>query len=229
MNILYLDEKFVFCEKPIGVLSEAGDGQRVNMPALLRTALAERGEEETVYTVHRLDQFVGGLMVYARSSAAAASLSELIREGRLIKEYFAVVHGVPGETAGEYSDLLFHDLHKNKTFVVKRQRKGVREARLRYQLLQTVETSQGVFSLVRIRLYTGRTHQIRVQFASRGMPLYGDARYGSGIRGAQMALFSCRLSFSYSGVPFEYRLSPPDILPWSLFPVDFGSVAVETF
>ena len=105
------------------------------------------------------------------------------------KDYFAVVHGRPAEEAGEYRDLLFRDKARGKSFVVTRPRKGVREAVLQYRLL----AAAGGLSLVRIRLLTGRTHQIRVQFSSRGMPLYGDRRYG-GREPDGLALWSCRIA-----------------------------------
>ena len=162
MKILYTDNDIVVCVKPIGILStdEAG-----GMPELLREELKLKTAE--VRTVHRLDRVVGGLMVFARSQASAASLSRQISERSFEKEYLAVVHGKPEKESGVLEDLLFRDSAENKTYVVKRMRKGVRPAALEYTVLGQKEH----LSLVRIHLLTGRTHQIRAQFSSRAMPL----------------------------------------------------------
>ena len=178
MEILYTDKDFAVIVKPVGLDSEKEVPQR----------LAEQ-LGGTFLTVHRLDQNVGGVMVYARNSAAAAELSRQIQSGSFIKEYVALVHGVPEKT-GDWTDLLFKDSRKNKVFVVKKQRAGVKSARLTYDRLR-----EGEQSLVRIRLYTGRSHQIRVQFSSRGFPLVGDHKYGSRAKETAPMLFSCCLEF----------------------------------
>ena len=144
-----------------------------------------------IFPIHRLDKNVGGVMVYARTKFAAASLSKAVQEGTMVKEYLAMVHGTPPES-GDWEDLLFKDSRKNKVFVVKRQRTGVKKARLEFTRL-----TQDDPSLVRIRLHTGRSHQIRVQFSSRGFPLVGDHKYGSRDDKTQPMLFSCRISFPY--------------------------------
>ena len=159
MEILCKENGFVVCLKPVGVDSEH------ELPACLQQELG--GE---IFTLHRLDKNVGGVMVYARTKAAAAALSKCIQEGRMVKEYVAKVHGDVPES-GDWTDLLFKDSRKNKVFVVKKPRNGVKEARLRFRRL-----GEG---LVHVRLFTGRSHQIRVQFASRGFPLVGDHKYGS--------------------------------------------------
>lgn len=182
MEILYCDEQIVVCVKPVGLDSEA------DVPAALRGALG--GE---IFTLHRLDQNVGGVMVYARAKSAAARFSELIRRGEVVKEYVAMVHGTPPEQ-GDWEDLLFKDSRKNKVFVVKRRRGGVKPARLEYTRL-----TEGERSLVRIRLHTGRSHQIRAQFSSRGFPLVGDHKYGSTAAEKAPMLFSCCLRFPYRG------------------------------
>lgn len=182
MEILYSDKDFLSCIKPVGVDSEH------ELPAMLQEALG--GE---IFTLHRLDKNVGGVMVYARSKAAAAGLSKAIADGTMVKEYVALVHGTPPEY-GDWQDFLFKDSRKNKVFVVKKQRAGVKAARLTYQRLTAGETS-----LVSIRLYTGRSHQIRVQFSSRGYPLVGDHKYGSRAEQTAPMLFSCRLTFPYGG------------------------------
>ena len=203
MDILEQNADYILCLKPAGVISE-----EPGMPGLLREAGCRQ-----VWCVHRLDRETAGLMVYAASQRGAAFLSRAITEGRLEKEYLAVVSGDPGNR-GEMRDLLFRDKAKNKSYVVDRMRKGVREAVLRYE---TLARREGL-SLVRIRLETGRSHQIRVQFASRGFPLLGDSRYGSPVRG-DLALWSCRLRFPRpDGTGSADRsVSPPDRWPWNLF------------
>ncbi len=192
MEILYLDDQIVVCVKPAGVSSEDGEN---SLPELLRQQFG--GE---VFTLHRLDLNVGGVMVYARTKNAAARLSKAIQDGSMIKEYRAMVHGTPPES-GDWQDLLWKDSSKNKVFVVKRMRKGVKPARLEFQRL-----TAGEESLVHIRLHTGRSHQIRVQFSSRGYPLVGDHKYGARDNLDAPLLYSCRITFPYRGkdVTFEH-------------------------
>ena len=180
MEILFSDDDLIVCIKPVGLDSEH------DMPQKLHEQLG--GE---VFTLHRLDQNVGGVMVYARNKQTAAHFSKMIQDGLLVKEYVALVHGMPPET-GDWEDLLFKDSRKNKVFVVDRQRAGVKKARLTYNRLVSGERS-----LVRIRLYTGRSHQIRVQFSSRGYPLVGDRKYGAKDEYAAPMLYSCCLTFPY--------------------------------
>lgn len=205
MKILYQDRALVLCEKPAGLLSEEG-----GMPELLRDAL---GTQE-IYCVHRLDRETGGLMVYAKTKQAAAALSRTIAEGGLQKEYLAVAEGETPES-GTLRDLLYRDAAKNKSYVVKRMRRGVREAELRYERLAFREG----LSLLSVRLKTGRSHQIRVQFASRGFPLVGDKKYGSTVRDAGLALWSTKLSLPHpgSGETLCRELPPPESWPWTLF------------
>ena len=191
MEILYCDEEIVVCVKPVGLDSEA------DMPASLAKVIG--GE---VLTVHRLDKNVGGVMVYARSKAACAALSKAVREGQMVKEYVALVHGCPPET-GDWEDFLFKDSRKNKVFVVDRERKGVKKARLEFERLTAGETS-----MVHIRLHTGRSHQIRVQFASRGFPLVGDHKYGSRDEAKAPMLFSCCLCFPRGGKMRRFEALP---------------------
>ena len=182
MQILFSDAQIVVCIKPVGLDSEH------EVPAQLKTVLG--GD---IFPLHRLDKNVGGVMVFARTKSAAAQLSKQIADGTLIKEYVALVHGTPSES-GDWEDLLFKDSRKNKVFVVNKMRIGVKQARLTYRRLQEADPA-----LVLVRLYTGRTHQIRVQFSSRGYPLVGDHKYGSRAAETASMLFSCRLTFSYKG------------------------------
>lgn len=204
-DVLYQDKDLVVCRKAPGLLSE-GEG-----PDSLVTLLSHQCGGP-VYPVHRLDRGAAGLMVFARSQASAAALSRAVQEKRLNKEYFALVSGVPTPAAGEMTDFLFKDSQKGKVFPVKRPRKGVREARLTYRTLWSGGAEP--VSLVRIRLDTGRTHQIRVQFSSRGMPLLGDGKYGSRVKG-ELALFSCALGFPHpvTGQRMEF-FDKPRGAPW---------------
>ena len=220
--VLYQDDRLVVCVKPAGVVSESG-----GMPELLRERCG--GEFRCV---HRLDRPVGGLMVYARDREIAARLSAAIAGGRVKKEYLAVVEGVPEEKNGTMTDLLYHDAARNKSYVVDRERRGVKKASLSYRLLETAGTAQGTQSLVRIRLHTGRSHQIRVQFASRRLPLAGDPRYGASTRGCALALWSAVLSFPDpdDGHVLRFACPPPtDSVPWSSFPVDYSNLLGEAF
>ena len=192
MKILYQDKSIAVCVKPVGLDSQA------EVPAALSDALG--GD---FLPVHRLDQNVGGVMVYARTKEAAGKLSAAIQSGTMIKEYVAMVHGVPPEQ-GDWEDWLFKDSSKNKVFVVKKERKGVKKARLEFTRLQDGEPS-----LVRVRLHTGRSHQIRVQFASRGYPLIGDHKYGAKDDASAPMLFSCKLTFPWNGKTVSFEELPP--------------------
>ena len=203
IEILYQDNDIIVCIKPAGLLSE-GEGE----DSLLTVLAAQCGGQ--IFPVHRLDRGAAGLMVFARNSKAAAGLSRAVQEKQLKKEYFACVSGAPAEKEGEMTDFLFKDSRKGKVFAVKRPRKGVREARLTYRVLW----QDGDSSLVRVTLDTGRTHQIRVQFSSRGMPLWGDGKYGSRVKG-ELALFSCGLGFPHprTGKRMEWEAKPMG-QPW---------------
>lgn len=191
MEILYSDKDLAVCIKPIGMDSEQ------EVPAALTEQLGG-----LIFPIHRLDKAVSGVMVYARTKEAAAILSKQIQQGQFIKEYVAQVHGEVPES-GDWQDLLFKDSRKNKVFVVKRQRTGVKPARLEFTRL-----TAGEISLVKIRLHTGRTHQIRVQFASRGFPLVGDHKYGARDDCTTPMLCSCRISFDYKGTQKDFTYQP---------------------
>ena len=214
LNILYQDSSLVLCIKPVGVESE-GEG----MPRLL-----ERQLGGPIFCVHRLDKAVGGLMVYARTKQAAAVLSAAVARREMEKAYLCVVPGAPEPPQGIMKDLLYRDAAKNKSFVVRRPRRGVREAELGYTLLERGPES----SLVRVALHTGRSHQIRVQFASRAMPLLGDGKYGSRERRCTIALWSCRLAFPHPATqkPVAFTALPPASFPWDGFSCLSGGEAL---
>ena len=192
MDILFEDKHIVVCIKSVGMDSEH------EVPAAL-------GGE--IFPVHRLDKNVGGVMVYARTKAAAAALSKAIQDGTMIKEYVAMVHGTP-PVEGDWTDFLFKDSSKNKVFVVKKERKGVKKARLEFVRLTDCDPA-----LVRIRLHTGRSHQIRVQFSSRGFPLAGDHKYGARDDFSAPMLFSCKLTFPLFGKELSFEALPN----WAVF------------
>ena len=191
MEILYQDRDLAICVKPVGLDSEK------EVPEALQKDLGG-----AIFPIHRLDKNVGGVMVYARTRQAAAALSKAVQEGSMVKEYVAMVHGTPPEK-GDWEDLLFKDSRKNKIFPVKKERKGVKKARLEFTRLSAGETS-----LVHIRLHTGRSHQIRVQFSSRGFPLVGDHKYGSRDDRTEPMLFSCRISFPWKGKEILFERMP---------------------
>ena len=209
MDILYQDKRILVAIEPVGVLStdEAG-----GMPQLLRGELGD--EKACVRTVHRLDAAVSGVMVFARSAKASSLLSEQMRQRRFTKEYLAVVHGCP-PSSGELIDLLGRDKQRRITFVADAPGPEVREAKLHYKVL---ENREGL-SLVSVRLYTGRTHQIRVQFASRGFPLAGDRKYGIDDGFDNIALWSHRIGFAHpeTGESVEFTALPPQTGAWGMF------------
>lgn len=214
LHILYEDAHLVLCVKPVGVLSEDSE-QGACMPALLRRHYREQGKPDYIATVHRLDKIVGGVMLFSRRREVTGKLTAAVAEHRVTKEYLAVLRGHPAEASATLTDLLFRDASKNKSYVVKRMRKGVRDASLEYVTLGSTEE----LTLVRVRLHTGRTHQIRVQFASRGLPLSGDRKYGASDALWPIALWSYRLSFAHpqTGEAMTFACLPPDTAPWTRF------------
>ncbi len=214
LRILYEDEFLVVCVKPVGVLSE-DDPQRACMPQLLRRYYRQTGQPDYIATVHRLDRITGGVMLFSRRREITGKLIAAVAAHQVEKEYLAVLRGHPLQPEDTLTDLLFRDSRCNKSFVVQRIRKGVREASLSYRELG----QNGELSLVRVRLHTGRTHQIRVQFSSRGLPLLGDVRYGSKDPACSAALWSYRLCFRHpvTGKTIAVTQAPPDVYPWNLF------------
>ena len=207
MELVYVDDDILVCLKPARVLSTDEPG---GVPDLCREALGN--PKADVRTVHRLDRVVAGLMVLARNAKAASELSRQIREDEFEKEYQAVVHGQAEEKA-TLVDLLGRDKARKMTFVAAEPAKGVQEAVLDYWLLAKNDD----MSRVQIRLHTGRTHQIRVQFASRNMPLVGERKYSERNDPCEIALWSCRLAFTHPGTGqrMEFTHQPPDDFPWT--------------
>ena len=213
--MLYEDADILVVEKPRGVLSEDAPSDKTSVPTLLADH-AQKGFP--LVPVTRLDRGVGGVMLLAKNKKSAAFLSaEVSDHQKCHKEYRAIVHGAFEEAEGEMRDLLFKDSAKNKSFVVKKMRRGVREAVLTYQALKAKETSEGVISLVAVRLYTGRTHQIRVQFSSRAHALLGDGKYG-GSSSYPLSLHAYKLSFLHPmGKRMTFVSEPPRDGAWMLF------------
>ena len=207
MELIFVDEDVLVCIKPARVLSTDEPG---GVPELVREVLGE--PQADVRTVHRLDRVVGGLMVLARNGAAASELSRQIRDGEFQKEYLAVVHGMPEVESGRFCDLLFRDKARKMTMVVPVEGKGVLPASLRYRVVNRTES----MSRVEIQLETGRTHQIRVQFASRGMPLMGERKYSQIEDDCEIALWSHKIGFFHpkTGLWMEFTKEPPHIYPW---------------
>lgn len=209
MEILYQDNRIVVAVKPAGILSTDEPG---GMPSLLRQAL----NTDCIRTVHRLDAQTGGVMVFARSRMAASLLSQQVRERQFSKCYLAAVHGTPQPQSGEMRDLLGRDSVRRVTYVADTPSADTREALLTYE---TLDTADGL-SLVRVQLHTGRTHQIRVQFTSRGLPLVGDRKYGIPEDGTvPLALWAYRLSFAHpqTGQEMSFTCPPPETEPWTRF------------
>lgn len=203
-EILYRDKDVVVCIKPIGVSGENTE-KCDGLPDILS---AQLGAKE-VYTLHRLDTGVGGLMAYALSKKGASVLSRDIAEGNFHKYYTATVYGRPENDEGVFEDLLFKDSKKNKSFVVTRERKGVKKAKLSYRVLESKKDGENVKTVVEVYLYTGRSHQIRVQFSHRGMSLVGDGKYGAKDNEKNIALCCTKLRFTHPTTHKELEFEIP--------------------
>ena len=208
MEVLYQDKDILVCIKPPRVLSTDEPG---GLPDLLRVYLGDANAD--IRTVHRLDRVVRGVMVLARNAKAASELSRQIRENEFHKEYLAVIHGVPGEKNRTLRDLLGRDKARKMTYVTPEPGKGIQEAVLDYERMNCTES----FSRVKIRLHTGRTHQIRVQFASRGFALVGERKYSTLEDPCEIALWSYKIGFRHpaTGKMMEFSHQPPEIYPWT--------------
>ncbi len=220
MKILYEDKYLLLCEKPIGENSQfSADGKSKNLPEKLMEYRKSKGEDSYIGLVHRLDVVTGGVMLYSKDRNLTGKLSELVSTKEYKKTYLAVVTSRPEADSGEMSDLLFHDKQKNKTYVVKKERRGVKPAALKYKTLESIILPSGEqISLMEIELLTGRTHQIRVQFASRKMSLLGDGKYGSN-HNCNCALWSHKAEFihPHTQKPVCASSMPPAAYPWTEF------------
>ena len=209
LEILYSDSNIAVIIKPAGISSEHTD-KNSGAADLLKEQL-----KTEVYPVHRLDLTTGGVMVYALNKKSAGYLSRAIEEKRVVKQYLAITDGIPKEDKAVLKDLLYRDKQKNKTFVVKRMRKGVKDAECEYEIIKKSESR----ALIKVRLFTGRTHQIRVQFASRKTPLTGDGKYGSRTNTDTIALWSYALTIQNpTNGKTETYTKEPDFSksPWNL-------------
>ena len=190
LNILYEDNHIIVVEKPSGILSQADHTNDIDMLTLIKRYIKERYQKPgNVYLglVHRLDRMTSGVMVFAKTSKAASRLNEQILKHEFVKKYYAVVKGIVPKT-GNLKNYLYKDEQEVKSYVVNE--KNGKLAELSYQRINEVNGN----SLVDVSLKTGRHHQIRVQFASRGYPLCGDQRYGKSDK-TQIALCAYKLEF----------------------------------
>ena len=212
--VLYRDPLLIICEKPVGISSESP-----GLPELVSELTGQK-----VWPVHRLDQGTGGAIILACSPRVSGSLQLLFQQSLVQKDYLAVISGKLPAARGTWKDLLWHDRKKNKTYIVSRMRGGVKDAVCEWTMLASVPHEDQDLSLVRVSLHTGRTHQIRVQFGSRGFPLVGDRKYGSHIHAASVALWAFSLSFPHpdqkSGV-VSVVSAPPSVFPWNCFPAAY--------
>ena len=220
VKIIYEDNHLLVVEKPVNILTQGdrtGDG---HLLGLLKDYVKERyNKPGEVYLglVHRLDRPVGGVMVFARTSKAAARLSQELQQGRFMKTYYAVIHGVPMSQSATLEDYLLKDKRTNIVKKVSSHTPGNKKAVLAYRVLE----SQNDISLLEINLQTGRSHQIRVQMVEMGHPLFGDQKYGKGHNkeGQQLALWSAAIKFNHPTLKesMEFRSPPPQAFPWSSF------------
>ncbi len=208
MKVIFEDEHIIVCIKPIGIVSQFSENEN-NMISLLKEYCSCN-----IYPLHRLDREVGGIMVFAKNKKSAAILSRDISEQRLKKCYLALIHGIPEQKSGELRDYLFKDSKKNKSYVVSRVRKGVKEAVLEYEVLSTKQFAGNDYSVVKILLHTGRTHQIRVQFSHRKHPLVADRKYGANDNFKEIGLWSYKLKFNHpiSNEWLEFSANPENII-----------------
>jgi len=219
-RIIFEDNHLLVVEKPVNILSQGDETGDADMLTLLKEDLKQRyNKPGEVYLglVHRLDRPVGGVMVFAKTSKAASRLSEQVRERDFNKCYMAIVRGTMNEKAGTLVNYLFKDSKTNTVKAVSKSYEGAKEAILDYEIAGEKED----LSLIKINLHTGRSHQIRVQFATFGYPLYGDQKYGQEQNkpGQQLALWSVQITLMHPTIKEEmtFKCETPEEYPWNLF------------
>lgn len=219
IEILYKSRDFIACVKPQGIPSQTDTSGDEDMTSLLKAYLSDLGENDDIFVIHRLDRATGGVMIYTRNPKSAAELSRLVAEkDGFEKHYLTVVSGEPSEKCGNMTDYLYKDSAQKKAFVVKGERRGAKLASLDYELRSTAEIDGKTLSLVAIKLNTGRFHQIRAQFSSRGMSVFGDGKYGSREKAPHFALWANKIAFNYKGKTYEFEKAPDmDAIPWNYF------------
>ncbi len=215
-EIIYKNSELIIGYKPAGTPTQGDKSTDSDFLLEISELLKNENEKNELYLIHRLDRVVGGLLVLARNKKTAAALSSLAASGELGKEYLAVVEGEA--VGGEMTDYLYKSAPLGKSFVTDKKRAGAKLARLEYEVVETVNTERGVRTLVRIRLHTGRFHQIRAQFSSRGCALVGDNKYGSSDRGSLFpALFAYKLKIDTKYGAELKKLPDTKVYPWNLF------------
>lgn len=220
MKILFEDKNIIVCEKNVGLLSEEKENM-ITAVSILKEHKEKNREDSYIGVIHRLDVNTGGVILYAKNKKSSSLYSKICTDKeKFEKTYLAVIHGKPENEKDILKDLIFKDSKKNKSYLVNRMRKGVKDASLEYEVQSTVKCGEDFYSLVRIKLHTGRTHQIRVQFAGRKMPLVGDGKYGSKDNRCDVSLWAHKLKVEnpFDGKIMEF-LSEPDFLeyPWNMF------------
>lgn len=197
-DIVYEDADIIICNKPAGIPSQSDRSFDADLLGAVKTYRSERGDKGDTFIVNRLDKPVGGLVLFALNKRTAAALSAMTGEHSVEKCYYAVVCGNT-EQKGSFNDWLLKEAKANYSRAVPEGTAGAKKAALAYETLGSGQLDGTVYSLVRIRLYTGRHHQIRVQFAAHGHELYGDIKYNRaflGKKGVTPALFAYMLSFN---------------------------------
>ena len=218
IGIVYEDNHLLVVVKPPNMPTQADASGDPDLHSVMKQYIAEKYQKPgAVYLglVHRLDRPVGGLVVLARTSKAADRLSEQVRKKTLARQYVAAVRGEAKETA-ELCDWLLKDERTNTVRAVTAGTPGAKDARLAWQKAGEADG----LSLIRVKLFTGRSHQIRVQTSHAGFPIWGDARYGAGRPGEQIALWGAHLGLVHPTRKEELRFTampPRDVRPWRGF------------